>query len=137
VIKKYLEENPEIKRDVGRRNPTDELSDNIPAGKIAGKKSRTIDETYKLFTQGQSIEKIAKTRNLSLLTVEAHIEKLIMEGRDMDIDSLIQPDKRDAVGKLFITLQSWKLNPVIEHFKGSVSYTEAKVARAYLKRQIL
>jgi ATP-dependent DNA helicase RecQ len=142
VIKKYLEENPDIKRnverlasDVGRRNPTNELPDNIPVRTSVRKKSRTIEETYKLFTHGHSIEEIAKTRNLSLLTVEAHIEKLIMEGRDIDIDSLIPANKRDAVGKLFITRQSWKLTPVIEHFKGSVSYTEAKVARAYLRRQ--
>ena len=57
-----------------------------------------------------------------------------MAGRDIDINRLIAPTKLDEVGKLFVTLQSWKLTPVIEHFKGSVSYTEAKVARAYMRQ---
>ena len=56
-----------------------------------------------------------------------------MEGRNIDISRLIEPHKLDEIGKLFVTLQSWKLTPVIEYFKGSVSYTEAKVVRAYMR----
>jgi hypothetical protein len=57
-----------------------------------------------------------------------------MDGRDIDIDRLVRPEKREKISKLFLTLQSWKLNPVIDHFKGAVGYKEAKFVRAFMRR---
>ena len=50
-------------------------------------------------------------------------------------DRLVNPVKRDEIGKLFLTLKSSQINPVIEHFKGTVSYEEAKIVRAYMRRK--
>jgi hypothetical protein len=50
------------------------------------------------------------------------------------MDRLVAPSKRDKISNHFSTLKSWQLNPVIEHFKGTVSYTEAKIVRAYMQR---
>jgi hypothetical protein len=58
-----------------------------------------------------------------------------MERSDMDIDRLIDPERRDKIGRLFSTLHSWQLNPVIEHFRGTVSYDEAKFVRAHMRRK--
>ncbi len=128
-IKTYLEENPDISIQENR------FSD-IPSGRASSKpKGETFEKTYELFKQGLSIGEIAKARSLAESTITSHIEQLIMDGKDIDIDRLIDPAKRDEIGKLFLTLQSWQLNPVIEHFKGTVSYEEAKIVRAYVRRK--
>lgn len=126
-IKSYLDENPGITASQGQ---SDNKSVSRPCEKTKGE---TLDKTFKLFTQGLSIDDIAKARNLSVSTITGHIEQMLMDGRDIDIDRLIDPSKRDEIGKLFLNLQSWQLNPVIEHFKGKVGYTEAKLVRAYMR----
>ncbi|MBI5741550.1 MAG: DNA helicase RecQ [Nitrospirae bacterium] len=126
-IKAYLKENP------GITVPANPFSC-VPSGHAGGKpKGETFEKTYELFKQGLSVGEVAKSRNLAEATITAHIEQLIMEGRDIDIDRLIDPGKRDEIGKLFLTLRSWQLYPVIEHFKGAVSYEEAKIVRAYMR----
>ncbi len=141
-IKSFLDENPDIEiaverhaSDVGHRTAPEKLSDNIATGTTFSKKSKTVEKTYELFKQGHSIGEIAKKRNISLLTVEAHLEKLIMDGRDIDTERIIEPSKCEEVGRLFLTLKSWRLTPVVDHFKGSVSYTEAKIARAFMRQK--
>ncbi|MBI4682738.1 MAG: DNA helicase RecQ [Nitrospirae bacterium] len=126
-IKTYLNENPDISV------PAEYSYDNPakPADKIKGE---TIEKTYALFSQGMSVEEIARARNLAQSTITGHIEQLIMDGRGLDIDRLIEPQKREDIGKLFLTLQSWQLTPVIEHFKGTVSYEEAKLVRVCMRR---
>ncbi len=74
-------------------------------------------------------------RNLAISTITGHLEQLIMDGRDIDMDRLVNAGKRDEIGKLFLTLQSWQLNPVVEHFRRTVSYDEAKFARDYMRRE--
>jgi ATP-dependent DNA helicase RecQ len=98
-------------------------------------KGETFEKTYELFTKGLSVEEIAKARNLGKSTIISHLERLIMERSDIDIDRLIDPERRDKIGKLFSTFHSWQLNPVIEHFKGTVSYDEAKFVRAHMRRK--
>jgi len=48
---------------------------------------------------------------------------------------LVDAEKLDKIENLFSTLQSWELNPVVEHFKGTVSYDEAKLVRAYMQQK--
>ena len=128
-IKTYLEENPDISIQENRVS-------SIPSGRSGNKsKGETFEKTYDLFRQGLSIGEIAKARSLAESTITSHIEQLIMDGKDIDMDRLIEPAKRDETGKLFLTLKSWQLNPVIEHFKGTLSYEEAKIVRAYMRRK--
>ncbi|MBI4653780.1 MAG: DNA helicase RecQ [Nitrospirae bacterium] len=129
VIKTYLKENPVISNQ-------DNRSLDMPSGRAISKpKGETCEKTYELFKQGLSIGEIAKARNLAESTITSHIEQLTMDGKDIVIDRLVPPEKRDKISKLFLTLQSWQLNPVIEHFKGAVSYEEAKIVRAYMRRK--
>jgi ATP-dependent DNA helicase RecQ len=128
-IKAYLNEHPGISVQQVRSYDTS----SIRSGNKG--KGETLDKTFDLFTKGFSIEEIARDRNLSVSTVTGHIEQMLMDGRDIDIDLLVDPSRRDEIGKLFLTLKSWQLNPVIEHFKGTVSYEEVKIVRAYLRRK--
>ncbi len=129
AVKAYIDENPALS--LPERTET-----GVPVERASGStKGETLEKTCELFTKGLSIEKIAAARNLSESTISGHMEKLIMDGRDIDMDRLIEPAKRDEIGKLFLTLQSWQLSPVVEHFNGIVSYKEAKMVRAYMQRR--
>lgn len=123
-------------REIKRHQLVTSASAAGPAGapsKMA-KKGETVDETYRLFKKGVSLPEIAKQRNLSPSTIISHIERLIHDGREIDIDLLVEQGKRKEIEKIFTSTGQWALNPVIEHFKGAVSYEEAKLVRAWMQR---
>ncbi len=128
-IKAYLDENPGIKAP-HRQSFIPPV--NQPQKKAKGE---TFEKTFELFDKGLSIEEIAKVRNLVASTITGHLERLIREGRDMNLDRLIAPEKREEIEKLFLTLGTWSLGLVVEHFNGRVSFDEAKLARAYMQRK--
>ncbi|MBI4688926.1 MAG: DNA helicase RecQ [Nitrospirae bacterium] len=129
-IKKYLCENPGIS--VPESRPYDFDPVDRPKTK---KKGETVEETYELFKLGLSLEDIAKQRNLATSTIAAHLERLIREGRDVDIDRFITPEKRKEIEDVFLSLGQWNLSPIVEHFNGAVSYEEARLTRAWLLRK--
>ncbi|HKS28616.1 MAG TPA: RecQ family ATP-dependent DNA helicase, partial [Pyrinomonadaceae bacterium] len=49
------------------------------------KKVSTVDETYALYSEGLSIEEIARRRNLTEMTIEKHLADCITSGRDFDL----------------------------------------------------
>ncbi len=131
-IKHYLDENPEaVIPEIGSEN-----SDHAHHTQKK-KKGETVEETYMFFKGGMSLEDIAKLRRLSPSTIVSHIEHLIMDGRHIDMDSLVDPEKRSKVERFFLSVKEWGLNPVVEYFNGTVSYEEARLVRAHLlhKRQ--
>ena len=99
---------------------------------------RTIGETYELtyslFKQGNSLEQIAKNRNLTISTISAHLERLIKEGRDIDINKLVAQEKQELIQELFYSLKTWNTTPIVEYFNGTVSYEEARFVRATLQK---
>jgi len=105
-------------------------------GDLQVKLSKTVEETYELYKKGFTIEHITKQRNLTPSTIAGHLERLIQDGHDIDIDRLVDQAKRHQIEELFLKLHQWNLNPVIEHFSGTVSYEEARLVRAYLLRRI-
>lgn len=123
-IKRYLDENPGIL---------------IPGGESGvltqkKKKGETIEETYVFFKGGMSFDDIAKLRSLAPSTIASHMERLILDGRDIDMDRLVDPGKRLKIEEFFLSIEGWGLNPVVEHFNGTVSHEEARLVRAHLLR---
>jgi len=131
-IAAYLKQNPAIHV----RHIDDEQSflpdDDIKPKRVKGE---TLQETYELFTKGLSIKKIAKIRGLTASTIARHLERLIREGKDIDIRHLVSPEKLESLKESFAVLGDWKLTPVVERLHGSVSYEEAQFARAFLQRE--
>jgi ATP-dependent DNA helicase RecQ len=130
-IKRYLSENPDIA--IPKWQYADFIPPNGDCSKLK-KKGETIEETYEFFQRGMSLEEIAQQRNLAPSTISQHLERLIQEGRDIDIDRLVDPAKRKEIEEFFLSLGQWALGPVIEHFNGAVSYEEARLVRALLLR---
>ena len=128
-IKLYLDENPGIS--------VPEEESGTPALRFCTqkkKKGETVEETYAFFKGGMSLEDIAKLRNLAPSTIASHMERLILDGRDIDMDRLVDPGKRVKIEEFFLSIKGWNLNPVVEHFNGTVSFEEARLVRAHLRR---
>ncbi len=128
-IKAHLDENPGIS--IPDRKPVT-VPDSTSPQKI---KEGTIEKTYELFKEGLSIKEIAKKRNLAVSTITGHLENLIRNGRDIEIDRLVDPAKQNTIEELFLLLKTWSAGPVVEHSKGTVSYDEAKLVRAYVQQK--
>ena len=128
-IKQYLDENP------GTSITEKEAVAYRPAGPAhKRKKGETVEETYAFFQGGMSPEDIAKLRNLTPSTIASHLERLIMEGRDIDMDRVVEPERRREIEKYYLSVKGLDLNSVVEHFKGTVSFEEARLVRANLLR---
>ncbi len=131
-IKGYLDENP----DAGENGAQFADVDYEIKPRQKKKIGDSVEVTYALFKEGLSVEIIAGRRSLTTSTIAGHLELLIQDGRDIDIDRLIDPAKRAEIEKLFITFKKWNLKPIIEHSNGTISYDEARIARAFLRDQL-
>lgn len=58
----------------------------------AGKKSSTHEETLVYIKMGMSLEEIAIERELKVSTIVSHIEKLIEEGKEVNLDAFRPED---------------------------------------------
>jgi len=96
-------------------------------------KGETLRETHHLIKQGLSLEQIAAHRKLSTGTISQHVEKLLGEGETLDVDQLIDPEKRIEIEALFSRLNADTLKPVIDAADGNVTYQEARLVRAFMQ----
>ena len=127
VIKKYLDENPDIEKTKTMPAPSNKSRKRI--------KGETLERTFELFKKGHGVGKIARIRDLTESTIAGHIEDLIIDGRDIDISSLIDSNKRKEIENLFKATETWNLTPVVGKMDGRITYDEARFVRAYLQRK--
>src|SRR6266404_1837910 len=80
-----------------RSNPVAKASSRASHTASASIRGGTIDETYKLFRQGLSIEEIAQRRTLSPITIEGHLEQCIVDGRDFPVEDYVSPGDRKLI----------------------------------------
>jgi len=93
----------------------------------------TYDKTASLVAQKLSLEKIAKTRKLSISTIVSHIEQLAKQNPEIDIDYLRPDDELiEVVRTAFEKSGSLALNPVKSILGNAVSYDEIRLARIFL-----
>ncbi|MEW6417701.1 MAG: DNA helicase RecQ [Nitrospirota bacterium] len=134
-IQNYLNDNPKIT--IPDRQSIDQTPTLAKVERKDFKKkiSETIEKTYELYKKGLSLEDIARIRNLAVSTIAGHLERLIQDGYDIDIDRFVDRLKRQKIEELFLKFKQWNLSPVIEHFGGTISYEEARLVRACLMRK--
>jgi ATP-dependent DNA helicase RecQ len=98
-------------------------------------KSGTIEITWELLQQGISPGQVAEQRGLTRQTIIGHMERLILEGRLHNLDRYVEPERRREIEGLFRNMATARLGPVVEGSGNTVSYDEARLVRAYLRRQ--
>ncbi len=99
------------------------------------KKGQTIEETRKMAQRGFSMEAIAELRGLSEGTISLHIESLLEEGRGkgLEVDRLVEPDKRILCEELFSRLSGATMRSIIEASGNKVTHADLRLVRAFMQ----
>lgn len=117
-----------IKSCGGKVNPADVIV------KTKTQKIPTLNITLDLWQEGKNIEEIARSRKLSQKTIFGHIEDLIKSGQIPKADlaramsmELFQDMPRIQI--VFKKLNTDRLTPVFEYFRGKYPYDELKLVK--------
>ena len=96
----------------------------------------TYDETRDLLSQGMSVSRIARQRDLAETTVIGHLERMAEQGIALDLDHLL-PDTRtlDEIREAFDVCGSALLKPVREFLGSRVTYDELRLVRIHLRQK--
>ena len=60
------------------------------------------------------MHEIAKKRSLVLSTISSHLERLILDGEDISVDSIVDPEKQQRIMQTLKELGMQALSPVKE-----------------------
>lgn len=99
------------------------------ASKTKAPKKSTIQETYELWQQKNSIREIAAIRKLTTQTVSGHLAKLIGSGT-IAIGDILPPDTIDALTKAFQDYTEESLNGLKEKYGNQFTWDELKMFKA-------
>jgi ATP-dependent DNA helicase RecQ len=90
--------------------------------------------TLDLYRQGQSIDEIAKERNLKSSTIISHLADLIEMGETIDVEHLIQPGHYEIIVGALHQVGDEALKPVKDFLGEAYSYDEIKLVRSLQRR---
>jgi len=93
------------------------------------------EQTWELLQKGLSPEAIATELGRTATTVYGHIERLITEGKPIDIDDYVEPAARIEAEALFSKHGSERLKPIVEEMEANLTYDDARLVRAWLLRE--
>lgn len=82
--------------------------------------------SYRLFTEGKSIEEIAKIRGLVLSTIEGHLMHFVANG-ELDASLLVASERLDAMCGYFEQAADQSLSLARESLGNSYSYSELRI----------
>lgn len=94
-------------------------------------KKSTVQETYELWQQNNSIKEIAAIRKLTPQTIGGHFAKLIETGT-IAISAILPEDKIQELAQAFEGYNEDSLNPLKEKYGDRFTWDELKMFRASL-----
>ena len=94
-------------------------------------KKTTVEETYDLWKQNNSIAEIASIRMLTKQTIYGHFVRLI-QTEMVAIEDLIPSDKLDQLAAAFAGYKEESLNALMEKYGDTFSWEEARMFKASL-----
>lgn len=94
-------------------------------------KKSTVELTYELWQQGQSIKEIAKLRVLTPQTISSHVSKLI-EAEKIKITEVLPEDKIEKLAQAFKGYQEESLGPLKEKHGTEFTWDELRLFQAAL-----
>ncbi len=91
--------------------------------------------TLELYKQHLTMHEIAKKRGLALSTIASHLEKLILDGEDISVDSFVDSEKQQHIKQALEELGMQALSPIKEKLGNGYSYEEIRLVRAKVIRE--
>ncbi len=92
-------------------------------------KKTTLEETYDLWKQNNSIAEIASIRMLTKQTIYGHFVKLI-QSEKVAIEDIIPSDTLDQLAVAFKGYKEESLNPLMEKYGNQFTWEEARMFKA-------
>ena len=74
--------------------------------------------------------KLHKKRDMAVSTIASHLEKLILDGEDISVDSIVDPEKQQHIKQTLKELGMQAMSPVKEKLGDGYSYEEIRLVRA-------
>ena len=99
------------------------------------RKVSTYETTRHLLEQGLSIKQVAQERDMTEGTVIKHLERLVESDLDIDIRSLLAPDRFEKIKRAFEEANSTLFSPVKELLGDEYSYDEIRMVWIALRQQ--
>lgn len=96
----------------------------------------TKQQSFELFKQGHTVEKIGELRGLSPVTIEGHLAFYVQQGK-INIDQLIDPSKIPAIQQAIEKVGGITLTPIKEFLGDGYSFGEIRIVKAYCELQNL
>ena len=94
-------------------------------------KKSTVQETYELWVEKNSIQDIARIRVLTIQTIYSHFVKLI-QTKAVSISEVLPEDKVQELADAFMGYKEESLNALMENHGHKFSWEEARMYKASL-----
>jgi ATP-dependent DNA helicase RecQ len=94
--------------------------------------NETKRQTFKLFTEGKSVEQIAQLRNLNRTTIEAHLTFYIQQGK-LTIDQVMDPARITPIQLAVEKIGGKMLTPIKDSLGEDYTYSEIRYVIAHLE----
>jgi len=116
--------------------PEQTAKKDTPLAATTGTVSATLTRqiTLQMYQDGQSIEEIARERNLRPSTIASHLAELIEAGEIIDVKALIPPGHFETIADALQQLGGETLKPVKEFLGDEYFYEEIRLVRALLRQ---
>lgn len=95
-------------------------------------KGDTYLKTLELYEKGLSLEEISFARELKVETVVAHLTKLFLDGKKIDLSKYISLEEINTIKALIPELGTDSLKPFFEKVNGEMPYFKIKIALTLL-----
>ena len=97
--------------------------------------SMSIRETRDLISQGLSMAEAAEERGISETTIRSHLERLVQEGGQVELNHLMpSEERRIKIESAFKEIGEARLTPVRDMLGGDYSWDELAVVRLALRQ---
>lgn len=109
--------------------------------KPSGLKRQTLEDlsdsviiTLSLHQQGLSLNAIANERGLKTSTISDHLTQLIAANQNVNIDQLVEPDRKTNIIKGIEKVGDTSLKTLYEHLGEQYNYEEIKLVREWWRQ---
>ena len=112
------------------------VADHTPISNQKKKKVDTVKVTYDLFLAGNSVQEIAKLRELQSSTIMGHLVKKYEAGAQIDLHQFVSTEELTSIKKLREELgDPIELKPYFEALEEKVPYGKIRVSLAILNKE--
>ena len=128
VIAEYIQAN-------GQTTGVERVPVTTPKKRSSRGISMSIRETRDMIGQGMSLSEVAEKRGISETTIRSHLERLVQEGGEVDLDHLMpSDDRRLKIEAAFKEMGEARLTPVRDMLGEDYTWDELAVVRLALRQ---